>query len=136
MRISLFSILDRSLEGESRSPADLYRDTIEQAVLAEELGYHAFWLAEHHLSHIGVPKEPRHSTGSFEISEILRIVATATSARLGSWTQHAVLEPTSSFYGWDSARCEPREFTRRCDAQPRRGGRRRSPPREGKPLRH
>jgi alkanesulfonate monooxygenase SsuD/methylene tetrahydromethanopterin reductase-like flavin-dependent oxidoreductase (luciferase family) len=30
------------------SPADTYRRIIEEAVLAEELGYHGVWVAEHH----------------------------------------------------------------------------------------
>jgi alkanesulfonate monooxygenase SsuD/methylene tetrahydromethanopterin reductase-like flavin-dependent oxidoreductase (luciferase family) len=33
---------------EDRSPADTYRRIIEEAVLAEELGFHGVWVAEHH----------------------------------------------------------------------------------------
>jgi alkanesulfonate monooxygenase SsuD/methylene tetrahydromethanopterin reductase-like flavin-dependent oxidoreductase (luciferase family) len=33
---------------DDRSPADTYRRIIEEAVLAEELGYYGVWVAEHH----------------------------------------------------------------------------------------
>lgn len=45
------SILDRSLVRRGRSPAQSLRRTVEFAVDAEALGYHRFWVAEHH----GVP---------------------------------------------------------------------------------
>ncbi|MEU6131008.1 MsnO8 family LLM class oxidoreductase [Saccharopolyspora sp. NPDC047091] len=46
-----FSVLDRSLVLRGRSPAESLRRTVRFAVEAERLGYHRFWVAEHH----GVP---------------------------------------------------------------------------------
>lgn len=42
------SILDRSLVRQGQSPAQALRDTVRFARQAEELGYHRFWVAEHH----------------------------------------------------------------------------------------
>ncbi|MBF6130603.1 LLM class flavin-dependent oxidoreductase [Nocardia brasiliensis] len=46
-----FSVLDRSRVRRGQSHAAALRDTIEFARLAEEWGYHRFWVSEHH----GVP---------------------------------------------------------------------------------
>ncbi|WP_395574690.1 LLM class flavin-dependent oxidoreductase [Streptomyces sp. BK79] len=46
-----FSVLDRSRIREGRTAAQALRDTVELAREAERLGYHRFWVAEHH----GVP---------------------------------------------------------------------------------
>lgn len=35
-------------------PRDVYREAMEQIVLADELGFHSVWLAEHHFSNYGV----------------------------------------------------------------------------------
>ncbi|MFE6685318.1 MsnO8 family LLM class oxidoreductase [Streptomyces sp. NPDC057743] len=48
MRMTQFSILDRSRTREGHSPAAALRDTVELARYAERLGYHRFWVAEHH----------------------------------------------------------------------------------------
>ena len=42
------SVLDQSTAAKGVSPAQTIRDTVEMAVLAEELGYHRFWVSEHH----------------------------------------------------------------------------------------
>jgi len=42
------SILDKSPVAEGATPADALRQTIALAKRADELGYHRFWLAEHH----------------------------------------------------------------------------------------
>ncbi|MGI5271231.1 MsnO8 family LLM class oxidoreductase [Nonomuraea sp. CA-218870] len=42
------SILDRSLVRQGQSPAAALRDTVRFARRAEELGYHRFWVSEHH----------------------------------------------------------------------------------------
>ncbi|KOG66796.1 hypothetical protein ADK76_00805 [Streptomyces griseoflavus] len=46
-----FSILDRSRTRQGRPDAEALRDTIDLARHAEALGYHRFWVSEHH----GVP---------------------------------------------------------------------------------
>ncbi|WP_435155769.1 MsnO8 family LLM class oxidoreductase [Amycolatopsis sacchari] len=42
------SVLDRSRTREGASHADALRDTVEFAKQAEALGYHRFWVSEHH----------------------------------------------------------------------------------------
>ncbi|PZT71136.1 LLM class flavin-dependent oxidoreductase [Streptomyces sp. SW4] len=46
-----FSVLDRSRTREGHPPAEALRDTVALAQEAERLGYHRFWVSEHH----GVP---------------------------------------------------------------------------------
>ncbi|MEU6510851.1 LLM class flavin-dependent oxidoreductase [Streptomyces sp. NPDC046942] len=46
-----FSVLDRSRTRAGRPPAEALRDTVALAHRAEALGYHRFWVSEHH----GVP---------------------------------------------------------------------------------
>ncbi|MFE8948635.1 LLM class flavin-dependent oxidoreductase [Streptomyces sp. NPDC007856] len=46
-----FSVLDRSRTREGHPPAEALRDTVALAREAERLGYHRFWVSEHH----GVP---------------------------------------------------------------------------------
>ncbi|MFF4968378.1 MsnO8 family LLM class oxidoreductase [Streptomyces sp. NPDC001037] len=46
-----FSVLDRSRTRAGRPPAEALRDTVALAREAERLGYHRFWVSEHH----GVP---------------------------------------------------------------------------------
>ncbi|WP_243795277.1 MsnO8 family LLM class oxidoreductase [Saccharopolyspora gloriosae] len=43
-----FSVLDRSLVRRGRKPAESLTRTIRFATEVEELGYHRFWVAEHH----------------------------------------------------------------------------------------
>src|SRR6266481_6120382 len=40
----------RTLPGKAQSLAELYRDHLEEAVLAEELGFDCVWASEHHFS--------------------------------------------------------------------------------------
>ena len=40
----------RTLPGSGQNLADLYRDHLEEAVLAEELGFDCVWASEHHFS--------------------------------------------------------------------------------------
>lgn len=42
------SILDLAFVAEGSTPADAFRNTLDLAQRAERLGYHRFWLAEHH----------------------------------------------------------------------------------------
>ncbi len=43
-----FSVLDQSTAAVGVDPAETIRDTVEMGVLAEQLGYHRFWVSEHH----------------------------------------------------------------------------------------
>lgn len=47
MRVPL-GVLDQSPIISGRSPAEAIAETVELARIAEELGYHRYWLAEHH----------------------------------------------------------------------------------------
>ncbi|MDK8179358.1 LLM class flavin-dependent oxidoreductase [Paenibacillus sp. UMB4589-SE434] len=44
------SVLDQSLIPEGKSPTDALRDTVRLAKHVESLGYHRFWVSEHHAS--------------------------------------------------------------------------------------
>src|SRR3982750_1706560 len=44
------SVLDQSPIRQGGTPADAVRDTLELAQLCDRLGYHRYWLAEHHSS--------------------------------------------------------------------------------------
>jgi len=44
------SVLDQSPIAKGRTPADAVRETLELAQLCDRLGYHRYWLAEHHSS--------------------------------------------------------------------------------------
>jgi alkanesulfonate monooxygenase SsuD/methylene tetrahydromethanopterin reductase-like flavin-dependent oxidoreductase (luciferase family) len=53
-----FGIFDFGWWHEVHSQADIYRFPIEQAALAEELGYDQYWIGEHHFSRHGVYGDP------------------------------------------------------------------------------
>jgi alkanesulfonate monooxygenase SsuD/methylene tetrahydromethanopterin reductase-like flavin-dependent oxidoreductase (luciferase family) len=42
------SVLDQSPVAQGSTGADALRNTIDLAVLADGLGYHRYWVAEHH----------------------------------------------------------------------------------------
>jgi luciferase family oxidoreductase group 1 len=46
----LLSVLDQSPIAEGMSAADAVRNTIDLARLSDDLGYHRYWMAEHHAS--------------------------------------------------------------------------------------
>ncbi|KUJ68857.1 methylene-tetrahydromethanopterin reductase [Streptomyces albus subsp. albus] len=48
VRTTRFSVLDRSRTREGHQPGQALRDTVRFAQQAEELGYHRFWVSEHH----------------------------------------------------------------------------------------
>lgn len=47
MRFSLFSLLD-IYDNEAHTSAAIYRQTLEQIILADELGFDSYWIGEHH----------------------------------------------------------------------------------------
>lgn len=53
-----FSVLDQSATSTGRSHAQTLRDTIELAQHCERLGFHRFWVAEHHNSPANVGSAP------------------------------------------------------------------------------
>jgi len=54
---SVFSVQDHYPDG-PRTVARYYEETLENMVLAEELGYSAYWVAEHHFHEYGVIPNP------------------------------------------------------------------------------
>ena len=42
------SVLDQSVAAAGRTQAQAVTQTVELAALAESLGYHRFWVSEHH----------------------------------------------------------------------------------------
>ena len=70
------SILDQSPAGESESGSEAIAHTIFLVQKAEALGYHRFWVAEHHDS-------PRHMGSSPEVL-ISHLLAKTNSIRIGS----------------------------------------------------
>jgi alkanesulfonate monooxygenase SsuD/methylene tetrahydromethanopterin reductase-like flavin-dependent oxidoreductase (luciferase family) len=57
MLLSVLSIADHYPDRE-RSVPSLYAEILEQGVFAEELGYHAFFVAEHHFHEYGAVPNP------------------------------------------------------------------------------
>jgi alkanesulfonate monooxygenase SsuD/methylene tetrahydromethanopterin reductase-like flavin-dependent oxidoreductase (luciferase family) len=57
MRLSMFSVLDH-YPAQQRSQAELYRQALAACLLAEELGYEAFLIAEHHFHEYGAAPDP------------------------------------------------------------------------------
>lgn len=57
MRCAMFSVMDHHAAS-GRGVDALYAQTLDQCVLAEALGYEAFWLAEHHFDDYGVVPDP------------------------------------------------------------------------------
>lgn len=57
MRLSIFSVQDHYPSRE-RSVAQLYGEIVEQAELADRLGYDTFWVAEHHFHEYGAVPNP------------------------------------------------------------------------------
>ncbi len=71
-----FSVLDRSRTREGHPPGEALRDTVELARQAEALGYHRFWVSEHH----GVPG----AAGSAPTVLAAAVAAATRSIRVGT----------------------------------------------------
>lgn len=70
------SLLDTSPVASGRTPADALTETLDIAVLADELGYHRYWVAEHHGMPGGASSAPPVLIGA--------IAARTRSIRVGS----------------------------------------------------
>jgi luciferase family oxidoreductase group 1 len=70
------SVLDQSMTASGRSPADAIRETLALGPLLEALGYHRFWLSEHHNS--------GSVAGSAPEVLLAALAATTSTIRLGS----------------------------------------------------
>jgi luciferase family oxidoreductase group 1 len=70
------SVLDQSVAAMGRSQADAIRQTVELAPWCESLGYHRFWVSEHH-SHPSI-------VGSAPEVLLAALAARTTRIRLGS----------------------------------------------------
>ena len=57
MRFSILSVHDH-YPNEKRSVNEHYRETLDNIVLAEELGFESFWVAEHHFHEYGTIPNP------------------------------------------------------------------------------
>ncbi len=58
MKFGLFSVVDHYPDELDRTTDQFYHELIEQAVVADELGFDSFWLAEHHFHPYGVVPRP------------------------------------------------------------------------------
>ncbi|MFG2913775.1 LLM class flavin-dependent oxidoreductase [Kitasatospora sp. NPDC048298] len=70
------SVLDRSRTRQGQEPAQALRDTVAFAREAEQLGYHRFWVSEHH----GVPG----AAGSAPTVLAAAVAAATTRIRVGT----------------------------------------------------
>lgn len=58
MRFGLFSVVDHYPNELERSTAVLYAELLEQARLADQLGFYSYWIAEHHFHEYGAIPRP------------------------------------------------------------------------------
>jgi luciferase family oxidoreductase group 1 len=70
------SVLDQSPIAAGSNPAQALRNSLDLAALADELGYHRYWLAEHHANPMLAGTSPEALIGP--------IAATTTRLRVGS----------------------------------------------------
>lgn len=57
MKYSIFSVQDHH-PSFNRSIPDLYKQVLQQGILADQLGYHSFFVAEHHFHEYGAVPNP------------------------------------------------------------------------------
>ena len=49
-----FGIFNWAMWHETQSTSDVVRNVVDEVVLADELGFHGYWIGEHHFSTLGV----------------------------------------------------------------------------------
>jgi luciferase family oxidoreductase group 1 len=74
--VRLLSVLDQSPVSEGSTGGDALRNSIDLAQLAESLGYHRYWIAEHHATPMLASPSPEALIGP--------IAALTTTMRIGS----------------------------------------------------
>ncbi|PWU19645.1 MAG: LLM class flavin-dependent oxidoreductase [Candidatus Rokuibacteriota bacterium] len=91
--MSRLSVLDQSPVRSGQTPADALRETLELAQFADRLGYHRYWLAEHH-STAGL-------AGSSPEVLIARVASLTEGIRVGSGgvmlTHYSALKVAENF---------------------------------------
>ena len=58
MQFGYFTLSDNAYPGNTRTANQLVEEIREQAVLADQLGYHSAWIGEHHFDSLGVNSRP------------------------------------------------------------------------------
>ncbi|MGE3936072.1 MAG: LLM class flavin-dependent oxidoreductase [Rhodospirillaceae bacterium] len=58
MEFGYFTLSDNHYAGNTRSPNQFILDIRDQALLADQLGYHSVWIGEHHFDSLGVNSRP------------------------------------------------------------------------------
>lgn len=58
MQVGIFSVADHYPSELARSSSEFFNELISQAVEADRLGFHSFWLAEHHFHEYGAVPRP------------------------------------------------------------------------------
>ncbi|MEM7252443.1 MAG: LLM class flavin-dependent oxidoreductase [Pseudomonadota bacterium] len=58
MEFGYFTLSDNAYPGNSRTANQFVEEIREQAILADELGYHSAWIGEHHFDSLGVNSRP------------------------------------------------------------------------------
>lgn len=57
MKLGLFSVADH-YPAQARTAQQYYEELLQQAALADALGFHSFWVAEHHFHEYGIIPRP------------------------------------------------------------------------------
>ena len=79
MKFSIFSVVDHYPAELTRSVDRFYQELLEQAVAAEELGFHGFWIAEHHFHEYGaIPRPSIWMASAAERTKTLRLGSAVT----------------------------------------------------------
>jgi luciferase family oxidoreductase group 1 len=58
MKFGYFTLSDNNYRGNPRTPNEFVKTIAEEAIYAEELGFHSAWIGEHHFSTLGVNSSP------------------------------------------------------------------------------
>ena len=58
MKFGYFTLSDNNYRDNPRGPNDFVRQIVDEAMLADALGYHSAWIGEHHFSTLGVNSSP------------------------------------------------------------------------------